>query len=489
MACVVCTYVNSPGTLQCAVCDESLEPFKTSVLDQGKQYGVEDGWACEACTFRNEPKNLLCTMCNTSRAAIKKLKPAKVHPSAFWLSVGLEVIVGQRVGTLAVDNQDGTWDVLFDDDTEEIVAESAMDVAPSQTPKAPPSTVNELVAQRLKFENDKSEEKTEVQTESSFLKNLPENFSGRCSVSLKRLHLTLDFMTSNIFGALDTGGALWPAEVLLAEIVAAFFKPTIDSRVRPRVLELGCGSCPAAGLTAQALGYDVVLTDVPHVLAAAQQNAVMNRAAIEKASAGVGAGILDGDKLFWGEAIPDVVKMWRPYDLILSADCIFREEFHRPLALTFATLLSTNSNVLWSSSSSSSSSGISVVDSVNIKFSDNEMKTRGVHVSETEKKMLDMSEIKAGTDVGVIEPRAVEPVILLAYQHRQATDDRFVSEILPSFGLKARPMHLEEGFVACSAAMNWSNQPEKSEESSFKVFFVTKADSEKLLSLKTQQDI
>ena len=63
-------------------------------------------------------------------------------------------------------------------------------------------------------------------------------------VTLGGLAISLSFQQQSIFGSINTGGALWHSELVLAEYCAREdFSPC------SRVLELGCGVAPCAGLT------------------------------------------------------------------------------------------------------------------------------------------------------------------------------------------------------------------------------------------------
>lgn len=99
--------------------------------------------------------------------------------------------------------------------------------------------------------------------------------------------LTLQFEQQSVFGDTSTGGALWRAELLLAEwcIRELKGKPPATALAPRRVLELGCGVAPAAGLACVALGCDVVLTDLGKVLPLLEANLRLNAMALAAARA------------------------------------------------------------------------------------------------------------------------------------------------------------------------------------------------------------
>lgn len=49
----------------------------------------------------------------------------------------------------------------------------------------------------------------------------------------------------------------------------------------PRVLELGCGACPVAGITARSLGCDVLFTDLKPLIPLIEANIRLNGSTVE----------------------------------------------------------------------------------------------------------------------------------------------------------------------------------------------------------------
>ena len=107
--------------------------------------------------------------------------------------------------------------------------------------------------------------------------------------------LALSFEELSVFASdTSTGGALWKSELLLAEwMIQEVTTNTkddddtpsiINSRSNLVVVELGCGACPAAGMTAAAMGYgQSIMTDRPEVVKLAEVNLRRNIENISKA--------------------------------------------------------------------------------------------------------------------------------------------------------------------------------------------------------------
>jgi hypothetical protein len=107
--------------------------------------------------------------------------------------------------------------------------------------------------------------------------------------------LPLRFEQRSVFDhGSSTAGALWRAELLLAEwcaaeVLAGTRGGAAGARQGSgggsplRVLELGCGAAPAAGLACVAMGCDVLLTDLAAVLPLVEANLQLNAAALAEA--------------------------------------------------------------------------------------------------------------------------------------------------------------------------------------------------------------
>jgi hypothetical protein len=198
-----------------------------------------------------------------------------------------------------------------------------------------------------------------------------------------------------------TGASLWSAEVLMAELTATMFSDFGGQEgVRPKVIELGCGSSPLAGLVASSLGFDVVLTDMPVVLRGAMQNVSHNYGTVEKhAEKTRGLGRLEACTLWWGEELSGAAQAFAPFNIVLCADCLYKGELYDPLASTLAQLLAPS--------------------------------VEGTSPSQA----------------------------LFVYQRRQnETDERsFFTHTLPKYGLDWRDglVDLDKNFIKSSAAFNW----------------------------------
>lgn len=180
-------------------------------------------------------------------------------------------------------------------------------------------------------------------------------------VTLGGLAISLSFQQQSIFGSISTGGALWHSELVLAEYCAKEeFSP---SGLHPaRVLELGCGVAPCAGLVCLAKGCDVLFTDLRSVLPFVEGNIRLNHAAVVAARAPLraGAGLTepgltepglssgpglsrsscDTQELVFGEALSCRVVAMQPFELVICSDCVFRTDLHEPLGQTLKLLLS-----------------------------------------------------------------------------------------------------------------------------------------------------
>ena len=134
--------------------------------------------------------------------------------------------------------------------------------------------------------------------------------------------LTTSAMPSTECGTCGAGqgpaAGVWEASVVLAMALEW-------SQTNPKnVLELGSG-LGVAGLAAALRGGDVVLTDLSEVVPRTLQRCATHRSLID--AAGGSAMVMAYD---WRtKAPPDILEM-RPYDLVLSADAIYRADLLEP---------------------------------------------------------------------------------------------------------------------------------------------------------------
>ena len=194
----------------------------------------------------------------------------------------------------------------------------------------------------------------------------------------------LQFELQSVFGDCSTGAALWTAELLLGEWCLRELSRSrgheganklpgrlpLSSAPAPapaRVLELGCGVAPAAGLACLCAGADVVLSDLAELTSFTERNVRRNYAAVvaargteisrtncdilvldwadslpsekeeDDAEKG-GEGNARSSPCFRGPLPPRVVAQG-PFDLIIIADCVFRVSLHDMLAHTISRLL------------------------------------------------------------------------------------------------------------------------------------------------------
>ena len=111
---------------------------------------------------------------------------------------------------------------------------------------------------------------------------------------------------------------VWEASVVLA--MALEWNQTNPKNV----LELGSG-LGVAGLAAALRGGDVVLTDLSEVVPRTLQRCATHRSLID--AAGGSAMVMAYD---WRKAAPPDILEMRPYDLVLSADAIYRADLLEP---------------------------------------------------------------------------------------------------------------------------------------------------------------
>ncbi len=111
---------------------------------------------------------------------------------------------------------------------------------------------------------------------------------------------------------------LWEAAIILAEVTASL-EPAVAG---PRLLELGAG-IGAPGLVAAARGFDVTLTDYEKV--------IMNFQRVSAAASGLRPkfALLD-----WTKATD-----MAPFDTIIGAEILFRQDLLEPLLRIFKKLL------------------------------------------------------------------------------------------------------------------------------------------------------
>ncbi|CAM6103001.1 unnamed protein product [Calypogeia fissa] len=107
---------------------------------------------------------------------------------------------------------------------------------------------------------------------------------------------------------------------------------------RLRVLELGSGT-GMVGIVAACLGADVVLTDLPHVIANISYNLDLNRSVVAAAGGSVEARVLR-----WG--VEEDVKALgeQSFDLILASDCVYYDNSYKPLLQTLNWLIALDTN-------------------------------------------------------------------------------------------------------------------------------------------------
>uniref|UniRef100_A0A7S1NIU1 C2HC zinc finger plants domain-containing protein n=1 Tax=Eutreptiella gymnastica TaxID=73025 RepID=A0A7S1NIU1_9EUGL len=172
-------------------------------------------------------------------------------------------------------------------------------------------------------------------------------FHNIITVNLGSMPLSFRLEQQDIFGPLSTGGALWAGELVLAEWLVLELEHLRGKRSQDwplKVVELGCGSCPVAGMVAAALGCrEVVLTDLREVLPAVRHNVGLNRSALVEAATQSfrTLGHMRVEELSWGAhaCLGGGSDTDTPLDLVICSDCVFRKDLHPLLADTLLSLL------------------------------------------------------------------------------------------------------------------------------------------------------
>ena len=132
-----------------------------------------------------------------------------------------------------------------------------------------------------------------------------------------------------------TGGSIWDSSRALSRYLLTLSPPG-GCWHSTRTLELGCG-CAVAGLTAAALGSEVVLTD--RVLHVAEHNRDSNFTLAERERVTL-------RELRWGTDVGAARAELPPFDLILGGDILYDAEHHAALAETIAALSRPGTTVL-----------------------------------------------------------------------------------------------------------------------------------------------
>ncbi|KAK4790291.1 hypothetical protein SAY86_017595 [Trapa natans] len=132
---------------------------------------------------------------------------------------------------------------------------------------------------------------------------------------------------------------LWPAATTLVSILddsaAGPLSSTLAAfgdREQLRILELGSGTGLVGIAAAAALGADVTVTDLPHVLPNLHFNAEANAPLLSSTGGAVRVAALR-----WGEA-EDVELIGNDFDLVLASDVVYYDYLFDPLLQTLKLL-------------------------------------------------------------------------------------------------------------------------------------------------------
>ncbi|KAF8902055.1 putative methyltransferase-domain-containing protein [Gymnopilus junonius] len=175
----------------------------------------------------------------------------------------------------------------------------------------------------------------------------PAHFTKHISL-LSYPFLSSTFTLTQVNDGISNGTALWLGGQCLAMYLAQEqhkLRPQGSSRP-PRAIELGSG----IGLTALALsslGWDLLATDLRHVISSVlEKNVKNNLSALPSGSGKIQIRELDWlvppDKWFWDQSLPHLAEaqglIRPPFDLIVSADTIYSTELLEPMLRTLHAL-------------------------------------------------------------------------------------------------------------------------------------------------------
>ncbi|KAG9135574.1 hypothetical protein Leryth_002307 [Lithospermum erythrorhizon] len=100
-----------------------------------------------------------------------------------------------------------------------------------------------------------------------------------------------------------------------------------------RILELGSGTGIVGIVAAAALGANVIVTDLPHVLPNMAYNIDLNVEVLK-----AHGGNVEAAPLRWGE-IEDMETIGRDFDMILASDVVYHDHLYEPLLETLRYFL------------------------------------------------------------------------------------------------------------------------------------------------------
>ncbi|KAA8531882.1 hypothetical protein F0562_006401 [Nyssa sinensis] len=117
----------------------------------------------------------------------------------------------------------------------------------------------------------------------------------------------------------------------LAATLSSLSKCQVPRRLR--ILELGSGTGLVGIAAAAALGADITVTDLPHVLSNLQFNVDANADVLAQQG-----GTVNVAPLSWGDA-DHMETIGREYDLILGSDVVYHDHLYDPLIQTLRFFL------------------------------------------------------------------------------------------------------------------------------------------------------
>ncbi|KAK9819756.1 hypothetical protein WJX72_002004 [[Myrmecia] bisecta] len=134
---------------------------------------------------------------------------------------------------------------------------------------------------------------------------------------------------------------VWPSSLTLSKYAELMALQHPQHWQGKRVLELGCG-CGLMGLVFAALGAQVMLTDMPQVLALMDANIARNASIIQAAG-----GSAQACELTWGQTSVSLLACgWDKPDLVVAADVIYHRELFEPLLSTLKSLGNLGTQIL-----------------------------------------------------------------------------------------------------------------------------------------------
>ena len=173
-------------------------------------------------------------------------------------------------------------------------------------------------------------------------KDRSQRFNEDFRLQLDTLGVTLTLKQQD--DAQDVGSCVWTAAIAFSKFLEHHYGNSLQGR---RCIELGSGT-GLVGITAAALGAEVVLTDLEHIVARLRENVSLNSSPMDGDADGwrctAAGGRVRADELMWGHT--DLQQFLPPYDIVLACEVIYEADLVGPLLQTLRCCSSPESTVL-----------------------------------------------------------------------------------------------------------------------------------------------